>query len=298
MVGKPGSDVCFDVEQLIKSFDRLSEEDVMIQLAGLAFHEHVHHFQRYSAEAIEQNEERANHLGGYVLITAKFVQLPVLRWLKPKSGPDLLQEIEALKATLKAKERAFLAPSQNDYAQYPDFQAKQDRGVIRLLPRSKFDEKLSLNGGGSYYSFANRSHEYGTGVDIEFSDENQLAAGNPAGADFGFFVDLGDVALSSLSAASPNLQFMLSFKPVNGDDAAIRQQQDIVYAGQLADSGTVYPQKIKNIHVGQTLGLRSVAFDESDIVVVLKIIRFDTDGSVILAWKKIRSFPIPRGTSP
>jgi len=44
-------------------------------------------------------------------------------------------------------------------------------------------------GGGAYYSFVRRSHEY-TSVDIELDEQGLFRVGF-AGADYGFFVSLG-----------------------------------------------------------------------------------------------------------
>jgi hypothetical protein len=291
MIGKPQSDICFDVEKLVHSFQGLSEEDVMIQLSSLAFHEHTHHYQIFSKETIQQNEANANRIAGYVLITAKFVQLPLLHWTKPGSGPAEFQAIETMYAAIKAKEQAFIAPAPSDYSNYPGFQGQKDKGVVRLLPREKYDRKLSISGGGAYYSFVLLTHEYGYGSDISLGD-HKLNAGGSAGCDFGFFADLGTVSLESINEQSPALKFLLTFAPADGNEPLIRKQENMVFENRLSDKGILFPHSIKDFYVGQTLGLRSIAFDKMDVLVVLKIIRIDEDGSVILAWKKIKSFPV------
>lgn len=43
--------------------------------------------------------------------------------------------------------------------------------------------------------------------------------------------------------------------------------------------------------VGNTYLLRSISFESYDILVAIQIIRIDSDGSIIMAWKKIKSFP-------
>ena len=296
MIGKPQTDICFDVEKLVHSFQGLSEEDVMIQLSSLAFHEHTHHYQIFSKEAIHQNEADANRIAGYILITAKFVQLPLLHWTKPGSGPAEFQAIETMYAAIKAKEQAFIAPAPSDYSNYPEFQGQKDKGVVRLLPREKYDRKLSISGGGAYYSFVLQSHEYGDGSDISL-EAHRLRANGFGGCDFGFFANLGTVSLESINEQSPALKFLLTFAPADGNEPLIRKQQREAMDDKLSDKGTLFPSTIKNFYAGQTLGLRSITFDRMDVLVVLKIIRIDEDGSVILAWKKIKSFPVSSCTT-
>jgi hypothetical protein len=290
IIGKLQTDICFDVEKLVHSYQGLSEEDVMIQLSSLAFHEHTHHYQIFSKEAIHQNEADANRIAGYVLITAKFVQLPLLHWTKPGSGPAEFQVIETMYAAIKAKEQAFIAPAPSDYSNYPGFQGQKDKGIVRLLPREKYEDKLSIKGGGSYYSFGLLTHEYGYGSDIELS-QGALSTGF-GGCDFGFFANLGNVSLESLNEQSLALKFLLAFVPADGNEPLARKQASDAFNGRLSENGTPFHRRIESLFVGQTLGLRSINFDNTDVLVVLKIIRIDEDGSVILAWKKIKSFPV------
>ena len=88
------------------------------------------------------------------------------------SRDDLLKDIETKRAELAKLQEKFLAPSAEDRAAYTEFLSQPDTGLIRLLPREKYDgsgerkAKLDINGGGAYYSFARLTHEYGMGQDI------------------------------------------------------------------------------------------------------------------------------------
>jgi hypothetical protein len=85
IMGKIGAAICFDIEDLAEDYKDFSSDEVMIQLAALVLHEHVHHFQRKTnvVAEIQKNESEANHLAGYLLVTAKFVNLPLLEWTRP-----------------------------------------------------------------------------------------------------------------------------------------------------------------------------------------------------------------------
>jgi len=293
-VGKLNSDICFDTEKLSKLYVGLDDENVMIKLASLAFHEHTHHFQVHSSskEGIEKNEAEANLISGYISITAKFVQLPLLKWTIPRSGPEEFQVIQSLYNEIKAKEQAFIAPHPNDYTLYPEYRGGQDKGVIRLLPREKYDGKISIRGGGAYYSFKRITHEYGYGSDIEL--QGKFLSIGFAGCDFGYISDLGNIPLASVTLDFPALSFLRDFK-VAQREPQIRVQQSDTYEGTnifVAGKYYTFKGRIEDVKAGHTYVLRSINFGASDMIVALKIIRFDTDGSLIFAWKKLKEFPV------
>src|SRR5947209_10006178 len=106
-------------------------------------------------------------------------------------------EIESLREQIKAREAVLLSVSREDEERYASLLAQPHTGLTRLLPREKWDGKLSTRGGGAYYWFARLTHEYGYGSDIELQ-QGQFSVGF-AGADFGFLVNLGDVPLENVS---------------------------------------------------------------------------------------------------
>lgn len=287
LIGRPRSPICFDIEKLVKSYKGMSEEDVMVQFASLAFHEHTHHYQKFSPKLIQENEDQANRIAGYVLVTAKFVQLPLLKWSKSGTDTNDFQSIQSMFTAIKAKEKVFMAPKESDYKDYPDFKNRNDRGLFRLLPRDKYDNQLSISGSGAYYSFKARSNEYGNGSDIGL-EQNALSVGH-AGCDFGFFVRIGDVPLLSAFDQSLALQFLLDFKPAHNKESEVRIQQNAANYPTL-QNGFTYINRVRELHVGETFALRSINYGTSDILVAFKIVRIDQDGSMILAWIKIQEF--------
>jgi hypothetical protein len=84
-LGNKGGKICFDAKRLVGQYKELSHEEMMIRLASLAFHEHIHHFQS-DKDSDLQNEKQANQVAAYVQLTAKIVQVPLLKWFDPKSG--------------------------------------------------------------------------------------------------------------------------------------------------------------------------------------------------------------------
>jgi hypothetical protein len=110
------------------------------------------------------------------------------------------------------------------------------------------------------------------------------------GADFGFLVSLGDTPLERITLESPTVQYLASLVTPTVEPEAREQQRK---------SGTgiiIGADRYKNrlpVAVGGSYILRSVNYDRSDVLVAFRIVRQDTDGSLILQWKKLREFPTP-----
>ena len=102
---------------------------------------------------------------------------------------EKIQNIFDLRSRMTALEKEVLQPDSRDVS----VAKRLGLEAIRLLPREKYDRVIAINGGGAYYSFAQKTHEYGQGSDIELQQGN-LSVGF-AGADYGFLIDLGDVNL-------------------------------------------------------------------------------------------------------
>jgi hypothetical protein len=199
-------------------------------------------------------------------------------------------EIESLREQIKAREAALLATSDEDRRAYAEFLARPDTGLVRLLPREKWDDKLSVKGGGAYYSFERLTHEYGYGSDVQL-EQNQFSVGF-AGADFGFMLNLGDVPLENVSAETDAVQFMASFKaPSVEAEARASYRQFGGGDGHTAGQWT-YRSRLPAV-AGNTYALRSVNYGDSDLLVAFRVARKDADGSVVLLWKLLEKYPKP-----
>src|SRR5215211_1148216 len=93
-----------------------------------------------------------------------------------QSRDDVIKEIEAKRAELAVLEKAVLAVADTDRKEFAAFLNQPETGIIRLLPREMYDGNakrgLAINGGGAYYSFVRKTHEYGQGSDIELAQEH------------------------------------------------------------------------------------------------------------------------------
>jgi hypothetical protein len=187
---------------------------------------------------------------------------------------------------LSGEDRELLAPPQGAVAQHAAFLAQPDTGLVRLLPREKFDRKLGVRGGGAYYSFAHLVHEYKYGSDIGL-EQGRFGVGF-AGASYGFLFDLGDMALEEVTTETGPVKFLASFAPPTAEPEARKIQRRLHDGYQ--EGWFVYRRSIPAA-VGHTYVVRSVDYSMSDVLVVFRVLSKDDGGGVVLLWKMLKQFP-------
>ncbi|HEX8921710.1 MAG TPA: hypothetical protein VF766_09545 [Pyrinomonadaceae bacterium] len=201
---------------------------------------------------------------------------------------QLETELSTLRARMKEVEKQFLSPAPEDRAAFASFLQQSGTGIIRLLPREKFDGILQTRGGGAYYSFTRLTHEYGYGSDIELQQGN-LSVGF-AGADFGLLTMLGDVSLDDLTLEHPTVEYLSNFKTPTKENEARTQKRQL-------DSGVTVNEVSYKRHlpalVDKTYVLRSINYGEGDILVAFRVVRRETDGSLVILWKTLKKYPVP-----
>lgn len=191
-------------------------------------------------------------------------------------------------------QKGILAPSESDVAQHHFLLSQNKTGLIRLLPREKFDwevyevaKKVDLRGGGAYFSFHYRSHEYGWGSDISY-DMGKLSVGF-AGADYGIMTDLGDTPLEPLVAEDPKALYLLSYEPPDKErDARSEARKFGVYTGVRVD-GVLYGRRLE-AQLNHTYLVRSIVYERSDALVAFRIVSINEDGGLTIAWKILKEF--------
>ena len=198
------------------------------------------------------------------------------------------KDIEALREQLKQKELEFLSPSAEDRAKYAEFLLQPDTGLARLLPREKYREKLTVREGGAYYSFTKLSNSYDREPQIGLEQE-YLNTGF-AGADFGFLASLGDIPLESVGLDHEAVKYLAAFDPPTVEPEARVQQRR---SGSGFEIGRTRYKGRLPVMVGGSYILRSISYDRFDVLVAFRVVRQDTDGSLILLWKKLREFSTP-----
>jgi hypothetical protein len=212
------------------------------------------------------------------------------------SREEALRQIAVKRAELQKLEPQVLAPSAEDLTAYAEFLRQADTGLIRLLPREIYDgyaaknakTALTLPGGGAYYSFVLHTHDYGQGSDIELEQGN-LSVGF-AGADYGMLLNVGDLALEEVTLERFAAHLMVTHDAAT-DEPQARVQQHLVAYGTTVD-GITYKNRQPAV-VGATYLLRSISYGRSDVLVAFRVVRKDTDGSLIITWKLLKKYPKP-----
>jgi len=180
-------------------------------------------------------------------------------------------------------EEDILLPDSKDLQQAE----KENFEVFRLMPRETYDRKLNIQGGGSYYSFTTKSHDYQKIAQIGL-EQNNLKVGF-AGADYGFIDDLGNISLSNVSKETAEINFLVNYKPpIKLSDVRAEQRKSNNYETENA----TYKSRIP-VSVGHVYALRAVSFDDADVLVAFKVHRKDSDGSLIVFWKLLETFEKP-----
>jgi hypothetical protein len=210
-------------------------------------------------------------------------------------------EIAKLRERLNEKEKLFLSPSAEDRAAYAEFLKQPNTGLIRLLPRGLYEDRLTMRGGGAYYSFTRLTHEYGNGSDIELQPVRHNDYVPPpileynfmtgfGGANYGFFVTLGDVSLEKVTLDHEGVKFLVTYDPPSAEPEA-RAEDRRVYDG-IGKDGYAY-KSIVPVNTNYSYSLRSINYRTSDVLVAFRVIRKEIDGSVVILWKMLKRFPRP-----
>jgi hypothetical protein len=226
-------------------------------------------------------------------LTVILAGLNVAAQTQTQSRDDVIREIEAKRAELALLEQKVLAVADSDREEFAAFLAQPQTGIIRLLPREMYDGNkkrgLAINGGGAYYSFVNKTHEYGRGSDIELASD-YLSVGF-AGADYGLLLNLGDVSLDQVASDHVATRALMDYTPPI-KEVDVRAEQRRLWKG-IELSGFNFlsrvPAKVSNTYL-----LRSITIDDADIMTVFRVVRKDTDGSLILIYKVLKTFPKPK----
>ena len=225
-----------------------------------------------------------------VLIT--LLLAAVSSFAQTQSREDILKQIEAKRAELDVLEKRFLSPSEEDKARYADFLRQPHTGLIRLLPREKYDRDakgaMTIRGGGAYYSFVRLTHEYGYGSDIELS--NGVLSTGFAGANYGIITSLGDTPLENVSLESAAAQVLAAHVPP-GELPKARIEQRKWSNGETVDSAN-YRNRV-GLAANSTYLLRAIDYETSDVMVAFRVVRVDSDDSAVILWKLMKKYPTP-----
>ena len=204
-----------------------------------------------------------------ILLTSLFILTLAPGAFTQNSARDQkMSRIKALSAELDKLASELLLPDPADVSDAATYGAK----AFRIMPREIFERKLpSPQGGGSYYSFTTGSHDYQKIAQIGL--EQDFILSGFAGGDYGLLADLGRTELKSISLLSP-------------EAAALAEHTPKMYTRGYQSGAFNFVARVPAI-VGNSYLLRAVDFDRADVTVALKIVRKDSDGSLIVYWKPL-----------
>lgn len=195
-----------------------------------------------------------------------------------------IEEFENLRSKAKLIENRILMPEETD----KEAAAKENAAVFRLLPRETYDKGFfTVRGGGAYYSFFFKIHDWGHGSDIGL-EQGYLETGFQG---CGFISDLGKVSLEKVNEEIPGVSGLLNYDVKKSGSCSKDYYSARQDGFKLNDN--VFRTRLPAI-VGHTYLVRSVSFDYYDILTVFQIWRKDTDGSLIIFWKEIEQFETPQ----
>ncbi len=214
--------------------------------------------------------------------------------------PDAILPVVSTEEELTADERKGLMPAPEDLKANTDFLRQRETGIFRLMRVDKQNRRkvvsadnpavsgdVLLVGGGAQYSFTKKNHN----ADKWSAWDDDWFLAGVGGEAVGILVDLGNVSLESVNLESVGLGYLSAFVPAVTESAAETQFQRLE-KGETHNGfkyGLSAPWKLET-----TYALRSVNYGRSDLLVVFRAVRQDSNGSLIVLWKKLKSYDVTK----
>jgi hypothetical protein len=193
-----------------------------------------------------------------------------------------------------------LRPTAVERATYAQFLKQPHSGLVRLLPEK--DKVVSVerlgkegstvylfSGGGAYYSFTKLDHWADAWADLKLKNGNLEVAFRPDV--LGAITMLGDVPIESLTSDSLGVSILAKYaRPVERMRAMSEYER---FKGGVTLAGYELQTQVP-IHENKTYALRSIAYGRSDLLVGVRVVKQNEDGSVLLLWKRLHKFSVPK----
>lgn len=221
-------------------------------------------------------------------------------------------------------QKRLLTALAEDQAAHREFLQQAHTGLIRLLPRGKYeftttvaanrdpDMVLPIRGGGAFYSFIEKKHSYGPWSEITLQ-EDRLIVGF-LHQSLGVMARLGDLPLESLTIKTPGIDYLAQLVPP-AEALAARDQSRRNFQGFSAGN-CIYQANLPAM-VNQTYVLRSTIYKKEgrmvvppgggaiyvphpyeyggvDELIVFRILRASPDGGITILWKRLQKFAPPK----
>lgn len=231
--------------------------------------------------------------------------------------------------TVLAQTRKSLVPSAEERLKYAESLKTPGTRLIRLLPREKYDVQASrespnasgasfprqtagdnsslhdvpyfdsypralkvnspARGGGAYYSFTRRNHEYGNSSHLSLEGGRFLVGF--AGANYGFLINLGDIPLDSVALDTTAVALLARYKRAAYDGDARRESRRISDGGQI---GGLTVNSGLPMRPDSTYLVRAINYGDSDVLVAFRVVEIESDGSALIVWKMLKRYSTPQ----
>ena len=210
------------------------------------------------------------------------------------------------------EELAAVAPNSEDLKAFGEFLRQKNTGLIKLVPEMNCGEKANIvnaspecakytmPGGGASFSFRTENYRILHLSDLNYTGRSFRAFGTLA---HGIFVNLGDVPIDKVDVRSAGIDFLVKFEPAN--DFKDAQEIAVKLDAGIKNETFLY-KNLLPVAENTTYALRSIAYQgniirsiqgltyneleidkRKDVIVVFRVVRRDTDGSVTILWKEL-----------
>ena len=224
---------------------------------------------------------------------------------------------------LTDEQKRLLAPLAEEEAAHRDFLRQDHTGLIRLLPRGKYEFNITVSadnpalilpirGGGAFYSFVEKKHAFGPWSEISLQEGRLVVGFQPQS--LALMTRLGDVPLESLTVTTPAIAYLAQFAPPTerraARDQSVRNFQGFVVGERFYNS--VLPAMVHQTYVlrtmiykkeghmrvmyggGSTYIPHPYEYSGADELIAFRILSAGDDGSVTLLWKRLQKFSAPK----
>ena len=204
-------------------------------------------------------------------------------------------------------ERKLLEPAAEDQQHFASFLSLPETGLIKMFPpgRRRVVSITDLATGrrpgfgiyASLYSFSKEKHGHGLHgyVDprlgwAELRLFNNRFITGFTGESLGVLVALGDVPLESVTPETFGVTGLTNLIPPTDqvEATSLSRRNRAGFVLERFRYGSSLPVAERMTYV-----LRSTSNKRADVLVGLRAVRIDEDGSVTLLWRKLKSYPKP-----
>lgn len=236
-----------------------------------------------------------------------------------REAPSVVGDSFWTDSLLSARDKQQLMPLAEEQKKYETFLKQSDTGLCRLLAvdlKTVSTEKgatesrvLPIRGGGAHYSFLKKRHIADEWAQLQlfkgYIGASYLELRKPVmasslteaprtmtvGTGLSFFTALGNLPLEQITLETNGVNYLRQFQPATRHEDYLKQARQFITGVRIAefDYGAGIQAKADMTYV-----MRSIIYNKADVIIALRIVRQDEDGSVHILWKQLQSLPAPK----